>query len=80
MPVPSYDKQMELIRAFDLNPLIQLELLHKQMACFSECFVSPRQNKQFRTSDEKPAFESIIFNVAIRDTVVIEKMRVLKVI
>ena len=54
--------------------------MHKQTACFTECFVSPRQNKKLKTSKTIQVFESIIFNVAIRDPIDIEKMRVVKVI
>jgi len=66
-----------LIAAFDLNPLIKLKLLHKQKICFAEAYVSPKANKKY---SEAGSYEAVVMNIAVRDTVNIDKLRVVKVV
>ena len=42
MPIPPKELQLALIQAFDLNPLLQLELRHAFNDCVASSFVSPR--------------------------------------
>ena len=71
---------MELCRAYDLNPLLQLELQHAFTSCHSNSFINPRQNKEQRLQVTKTAYESQFINVSIRDKVKLEKLRVVKVV
>jgi hypothetical protein len=77
MPVPMPEQLDELIAAYDLNPLIKLKLLHKQKICFCEGYVKPKANKKHTA---EVAYESIVLNLAVRDTVNIDKLRVIKVV
>ena len=58
MPVPQKNDQMQLIRAYDLNPLIYLELQHSYLFCHTNAFVSPRRNKLKVFPKEKQMNES----------------------
>ena len=77
MPVPMPEQLDELIAAFDLNPLMKLKLLHKQKICFCEAYVTPKANKKYTAAG---AYESLVLNLAVRDTVNIDKLRVIKVV
>jgi plasmid maintenance system antidote protein VapI len=46
MPVPTPEEQIRLLKAYDLNPLIQLELQHSYELCTTNSFVSARKNKE----------------------------------
>ena len=71
---------MQLIRAYDLNPLIYLELQHSYLFCHTNAFVSPRRNKLKVFPKEKQMNESQFYNIAIRDDEEKDKLRVVKVI
>jgi hypothetical protein len=42
MAVPTIEEQLQLCRAYDLNPLIQLEMQHSYTSCHTSSFVNPR--------------------------------------
>lgn len=58
---------MELLRAYDLNPLVLMEIKHSSNKfAHANAFVSPRRNKSAMESC-LAAFESMYMNVVVRD-------------
>ena len=45
MPMPSLEEWERIRTAYDLNPLIRLELLPSYETCHTNAFVNPRHNK-----------------------------------
>ena len=80
MPIPSPEDQLKLLKAYDLNPLVQLELQHSYELCTTNSFVSSRKNKQQRSKNQPAVYESSFLNIALRDMGKLEKLRVIKVV
>jgi len=58
---------LELLRAYDLNPLILMEMKHASTKlAHANAFVSPRKNKS-AVGSCLAAFESMYMNVVVRD-------------
>ena len=83
MGAPSSNDLEELISAYDLNPLIQMDVQHSSRKfTHTNAFVGPRQNKNTVLQDSanlKQIYESCFMNLTIRDqpsTVNEKKMRV----
>jgi len=66
------------MKAFDINPLISLEMQHNYTGCFTSSYVNPRLNKEIRNA--KAVNESLFINIALRDRIHILKLRVIKVV
>ena len=59
---------------------MQLEMVHHQTSCFAECYVSPRRSRNKISNSTRPLFESVFLNIAMRDSIKIEKIRSIKVV
>ena len=70
------DSLTQLLRAYDLNPLLQLDMQHNYKLCAVNSFVAPRQNK-VRLGDQRA--ETLFFNVSMRDAC-FHKIKVIKVV
>ena len=72
---------MQLIEAYDLNPLMAEALRHypeNRLPDFCEvcAFVSPRRNRD----SERAPYESLYLKVALRDTNDFEKIREVRIV
>ncbi len=60
---------MEIVRAYDLNPLIFMEMQHSSgKFSHANAFVSPRRNKDKKKKENNLHHESLFMNVAMRDS------------
>lgn len=79
---------LALLKAYNLNPLIELELAHQYTTCHANSFISPSLNKDHNTADvcstsheqQHIVTESQFLNIAVRDKDKLEKLRVTKVV
>ena len=51
MRMPDQDDTLALLKAYNLNPLIELELAHQYTTCHANSFISPSLNKDHADDD-----------------------------
>ena len=67
MPMPSLESWEKIRRAYDLNPLIRLELLPSYETCHTNAFVNPQHNKTVLSRGVRESYEAQFINLAVRD-------------
>ena len=80
MPCPSKADLMHFLTSHDLNPLLQLEMQQSLLSCHTESYVNPRRNRERKMHGEYVGSETQYINLAIRDPIKIDKLRVIKTI
>jgi hypothetical protein len=55
MRMPDQDDTLALLKAYNLNPLIELELAHQYTTCHANSFISPSLNKDQHADDDSAA-------------------------
>ena len=82
VPCPEFKALQLFLKAYDLNPLLMLNLRDTSHSCQMMAYVSPRMNK-FKLNNEdglKPPYESQYINLSMRDSLDQSKLRVVKLV
>lgn len=80
IPCPDHKTLQLLLKAYDLNPLLMLNLRDVSHSCQAMTYVSPRRNKCKKSLETHIPFEVVYTNLSMRDTFNQAKQKVVKIV